>query len=263
MINLFRKKHHHSQEIYVHQVSGYAIGNFINCTPAIKALADYFKSPIDVVFDSKIVSQMYEKCDFINEVKPTPALEKRDCVIRSDMVNGLIADWRYIYNKTAKHYTKTLPHTYVDHYHKQQSQQKTVVILRGMVNYTPYWVDKKDPGDTIYSYILNKIPASYKIIYPYGQQDYDHHGQAFETIRPGTIILNDIKQSLAYINDADFVIANDTGLYHAAAALKKPCFVLWKKTLLRKNKAPGKSCFYSKEKNWQKEFDQWLNSILT
>jgi len=52
-------------DYYIHQHIDYAVGNFIMCTPTIKALSDHFGCPINVSFDTKITEQLFEKCSFI------------------------------------------------------------------------------------------------------------------------------------------------------------------------------------------------------
>ena len=44
----------------------------------------------------------------------------------------------------------------------------------------------------------------------------------------------------AMIREADFIVCNDTGLAHAAAAMNKPMTILWKNTSLPKNGNPGR-----------------------
>ena len=70
------------------------------------------------------------------------------------------------------------------------------------------------------------------------------------------MIKDDIIGSLAALNDADFVISNDTGMYHAAGALDKRQFVMWKDTNKIKNSTPSKKAYISND--WIKDFKKWI-----
>ena len=52
------------------------------------------------------------------------------------------------------------------------------------------------------------------------------------------------RMALAMIREADYVVANDSGLAHAAGAMNKPMTILWKNTSLPKNANPGKRTNY-------------------
>ena len=50
---------------YVHQHPHFALGNFINCTPAIQWLAKKYDARIPVLFDTEYVRQCFLDCPFI------------------------------------------------------------------------------------------------------------------------------------------------------------------------------------------------------
>jgi len=255
------------KELYILQVKGYGIGNFINCTPTIKYLSNYYKQKIPVYFDNKIIQHMYEQCSFIQIIDQQEADKKR-CLFTSALVNGWIPDWKFVFKKVMKRQrikfkVKDMPHTYVDSYPtpKNYVTKKYVVIIRGMVEYNPYWIKMKDPGDDIYRYIIEQLKKDYSIVFIGSENDYNHNIRRMEQWCKGGVELNSIQKSLGLIEGADLVVANDTGMYHAAGALNKKAFVMWKKTLFNKNKSPGANCFFSKNKKWQIDFDEWMNSI--
>ncbi|OGI07756.1 MAG: hypothetical protein A2Y40_09300 [Candidatus Margulisbacteria bacterium GWF2_35_9] len=254
-------------ELYVHQINGYGIGNFINCTPTIKYLSDYYHQKIPVYFDNGTIKRMYENCPFIDILNEKEA-SKKECLFSSALVNGWIPDWLFIYKKVLKRQKikvdlNNIPHTYVDSYPTLDAYQdkKYVVIIRGMVDYTPYWIKMKDPGDTIYKYIIEKLEKEYQIVFIGGESDYNNNICRMETWCDGYVQLNSIQKSLGLIAGASLVVSNDTGMYHASGALNKKIFVMWKKTLFKKNQSPGLNCFYSRLNRWQKDFDSWLDLI--
>ena len=73
------------------------------------------------------------------------------------------------------------------------------------------------------------------------------------------IILNDIRKSLGALYHSDLIISNDTGMYHAAGALNKKIFVLWKDTNFNKNKSPGKKCIFSQNKAWWEDYRKMID----
>ena len=75
-------------------------------------------------------------------------------------------------------------------------------------------------------------------------------------------VLNSIEDTLAIINNAKFIITNDTGFYHAAGALQKDSFVLWKDTPLIKNQAPSSTCFFSRKGKWEDDFKEWIKNKI-
>ena len=56
--------------------------------------------------------------------------------------------------------------------------------------------------------------------------------------------VGDIRESLALIREADKIVANDTGMAHAAGAMNKNLTMLWKNTKLPKNANPGVNTLY-------------------
>ena len=252
---------------YVKQQNGYGIGNFINCTPTIAFLADYYASKIAVYFESNVIEKMYENCTFIRIIKSAEA-EKMECLFSSSLINGLIPDWKYIYKRITKklglyNRSQLIPHTYVDAHKplKEYRDDKYVVVVRGMVEPSNYWVKMKDPGDEIYKYIINKLKDNYKVVFIGNDSDNAYSIKKMKSWYGGDSVINDIKKSLALINNASLVISNDTGMYHAAGALNKKSFVLWKKTKLKKNLSPASTITISKQRNWKKDFDTWLNNV--
>ncbi|MGA1871585.1 MAG: glycosyltransferase family 9 protein [bacterium] len=203
---------------------------------------------------------MYEKCKFITIIDTFKSTHTLKLLFGSNLTNARIEDWRYIYQKIcAKLGMKPgkIPHTYVDTY-DYSLKGKYVVIVRGMVS--DVWREKKDPGDEIYKHMVVRLQSKgYKLVFIGTDADYSRNINRMERwVENKVVVLNDIKKSLGLLYNADFIISNDTGMYHAAGALNKRIFVMWKDTLFKKNKSPGKNCIYSMKGNWKKDFEQWI-----
>jgi hypothetical protein len=231
----------------------WAIGNFIMCTPTIKALSVYYNKPINVYFETPVVSQMFEKCIFINIINK---IGDRKVIFESNMNNQKIPDYEFIYNQVfdKQGITRgTIPHTYVDSYNPPKGliEGEYILIIRGANhNQSPTWKNLKDVGHDIYRKIIDDLQQYDKQIVHIGnQQDYNEYIKPIAT-KDSIVIVDDIKKSLGCINGASTIIANDTGMYHAAGALDKHMFVMWKDTNLIKNMSPGNDIMYSNKGNW-------------
>ena len=254
------------KDIYVHQTEHYGIGNFINCTPAIIELSRHYKSKIDVLFDSDNVAKMYENCKYINIVNRDKVSNKH-LLFDSSLINKEIEDWKFIHKLVARRlniHANSIPHTYVDKVDYKPCHEKYCVIIRGGGPLSDEWLDLKDPGDNIYKSMIKTIGQSYKIVFVGADVDYQRFINKMEAwCDKPIVILNDMRKTLGALNNASFIITNDTGMYHASCALSVRTFVLWKDTWFVKNKGPGSSCTYSFEDRWSLEFNNWYKKIIS
>jgi ADP-heptose:LPS heptosyltransferase len=252
-----------NKDIYIYQNKHYGIGNFINCTPTIIELSKYYDKKIDVLFDLDHVAKMYENCKYINIVNRNDVSDKY-LLFDSGLKNKKIEDWKFIYKSVTRRLnipTNFIPHTHVDKIDYKPCHEKYCVIIRGSVS--DEWLELKDPGDNIYKTIIKTIGQSYKIVFVGTNMDYQRCINRMETwCNQPIVILNDMRKTLGVLNNASFVISNDTGMYHASCALNIKTFVLWKDTRFVKNKCPGPSCTYAFKDKWSLEFNNWYKKIM-
>lgn len=241
---------------FVEQTAVFGMGNFINCTPTIQTLYEHFKAPVPVFFRTPLVAELFSNWKKIQRIhQPTG-----NRLFGSNMVNREIPDFEYVHQRISKKLELgaiPVPHTYVDA-HPPPAPYKAgeyVVIVRGGIP-GGWWEEKKEVGDPIYKYIMDRIDLPKVIIGT--SADYNRSLKRMEKWPNVKLVLNDIKASLGLLNGAAYVIANDTGMYHAAGALKKDVFVIWKDTPFIKNKSPHAGCFYSQKDMWEQDFDQWI-----
>ena len=247
-------------EYFVHQRYDYGVGNFINCTPTIKTLATHFKCKVPVLFDSPHVGDMFKECEFIENINKNQTKNKKK-ILSSDMVNQKISDWEHQHQMVCEKLDINpagIPHTYVDTNSKPEEIPKRpyCVIVRGVApGGAPFWIPKKDPGDEIYKKIIEDIEDKYQVVFIGSSSDYKFFIKRMKNwVSNPIIILNDIRKSLGALSHSDLIISNDTGMYHAAGALNKKIFVLWKDTNFNKNKSPGKKCIFSHKKTWWEDY---------
>jgi ADP-heptose:LPS heptosyltransferase len=250
-------------DFYVHQFWGNGVGNFINCTPTIVALSVHYGESIPVLFDTKYVEDMFENSEYLHPITREEAQQKK-ALFSSDMVQYQIEEYKHIYNKISEKVgvdLGSIPHTHVPVQNKYKRDGKYVVVAWGCVENSA-WKLKKDPGVQVYQNILDIIPTEYDIVIIGSSNDYVERLHKLKINRKYEMVLDDIQQSVDLVNGCDFMIANDTGMYHVAGALKKDIFVLWKDTPFVKNKTPSKKCFYSQKGNWFVDFGKWLKEVV-
>lgn len=245
---------------YCLQDKNHNLGNFINCTPTLKYLSDQIKAPFPVYFQTDYVKQCFLDCGFI-KILERPG---KNILFTSGEINKTMPDWQYIFmcNQIPDPSLK-IPWTYVDRppiikvlgieignkLTTFPRNEKYYVLIRGSGNdKTPGYSQLKDPGEDIYNYIIDKIPL--KSVFVGSKND-----EKYRKVNANETHIGDIRQALGIINGAEFVIANDSGLYHAAGAMKKKGFIMWKDTLFEKNRSPN-DFMYSFD--WQKDFDKWI-----
>lgn len=240
---------------YINQDSGYGMGNFIMLTPAIRGLSDLYDRPIPVHFHDKYMEPMFKDCPFMTIIdKP---IGKK--LFGSGAINKAIPDWEYVYKKFIEN-TNDIPHTYVDSCEEISIPivGDYAVIIRGTGGDAAY-TKLKDPGNDIYHHILKSLNIPKVFIGSTGISEDWARDMSRWTEGTNYIRMNDIRMSLSLINNAKFVISNDTGMYHAAGALNKNQFVLWKDTNLIKNSTPSIFTTFSKKDDWYKDFNIWVN----
>ena len=241
---------------FILQHHQYGIGNFINCTPAIKRLFLERGQPIPVLFQRPEVAAMFEDWDAIQAIGTKEEIHGRRVLFSSEMCNQLTPDWEYIYRRVT-HHEGPVPHTYVDNPgHKfvgtNINEGDYVVVARGC--HADNHVEMKDPGDETYRKILDWIAPHKKIAFIGTTKDWNRNMSRMKEWFPESItILNDMRSSLSAISGCSFLLSNDTGMYHVAAAMGKPAFVMWKDTNFNKNRAPGRTCFFS-FRDWTTDF---------
>lgn len=250
---------------YVLQQYNNGIGNFINCTPTIIGLYKRFAARVPVLFQRSEIADMFLECPYIEFISD---VEGREMVLSSSFVNQDIPDWLYLYHCTVGFTTndfsaqRDIPHTYVDRVDKPNEipNKPFVAFLRGCFADNQYYF--KDPGVEAYRMAIDSVvSAGLMPVFLGNSKDYDRGiRELLEGVNDYTVVLDDVRKSLGAIRTAEFVVSNDTGFYHAAAALKKPTFVFWKDTNWEKNRAPGNTVRYSFKNRWGEDWREWIES---
>lgn len=217
---------------YAHQVWNYGLGNFINLTPTLKMLAEHLGHKIPVYFDLKFIEKCFLDCPFIDILNRKP---DHNPIFGSWLINGRndCPDYINVFREVRKRYPLEgdLPHTYVDRAKEIKVDKGYTLFIRGSGSESIPYLDSKMPKDDYYRNYFNG-----NCIFTGSENDLERSDGLFKDM---ACDVGDIRKSLALIREADMVIANDSGLAHAAGAMNKKMVILWKNTSLPKNANPG------------------------
>lgn len=220
--------------LWIHQVYNYGLGNFINLTPTIKLMAEHFDKPIPVYFDLDFIRQCFTDCEFMRILDKKP---DQQSLFGSWLINARndCPDYINVLREVRKAIPLEgdLPHTYVDQAEEIKiNSSGYTLFIRGSGSESLPYLESKMPEDDYYREYFGG-----RMIFTGSENDLERSGDLFKDM---VCHVGDIRQSLALIRDADRVITNDSGLAHAAGAMNKETIILWKNTSLPKNGNPGK-----------------------
>jgi hypothetical protein len=238
---------------YVHQIASHALGNFINCTPAIQWLAKKYDARIPVLFDTEYVRQCFLDCPFI-EIIDAPRGKR---LFGSELKAPKRSRWmdcEYIFRQvTGRRWTPEW-HTYVDQPHIGIQIADTVALINGSGSEREDYIHSKDPGG--HAYAAACLPVHHTTFV--GSWEDAKRNPWIENCEAR--VIGDIREALSAISGAACVIANDTGLAHAAGAMNKPLLVLWKNTPFPRCSNPGHNTQYAFD-NHEQAVRDFLSNI--
>jgi len=220
--------------MWVHQVYNYGLGNFINLTPTIKMISEYLGEPVPVFFDLDFVRDCFTDCPFIKilDKQPTEREEFGSWVVNFE---NRIPDYLFVYLQLTKRYPLygDLPHTYVDRAEEIGiHRDEYTLFIRGSGSEQSMYLRSKMVDDSYYREYMTG-----NCIFTGSRED----AERTDLFNNMDCHLGNIRESLALIREAKFIVANDSGLAHAAGAMNKNMVILWKNTALPKNANPGKN----------------------
>lgn len=224
---------------YIHQHRDFALGNFINLTPAIRWLAAKEGAPVKVYFETPYVAECFQDCPFIERIYELPGcgpLLTSGCINPSNEK----PDYQYVFEfVTGKPWTPDW-HTYVD---QPTPEPCEVLLINGSGNNAMHYVQKKDPGEGVYEDAADAARRHGLRVVACGSFG-DLARAPYMARIADDACWGNMRRTLALIAGARCVIANDTGLAHAAGAMNKPLLMLWKDTPRERCKNAGQNTRY-------------------
>lgn len=234
--------------MYILQHPDFALGNFINITPAITRLHERRGERIPVYFSTPYVRECFTDWKAIHILDERPAAGPQYGSNITCPTNQ-IPDYQYAFQEITGEEWQPRYHTYVDtpkmNRREKEDLAGAIVIINGAGNQDPKYVATKDPGheafvDTVAGATLDHPGA--KIIAVGSQADIGRCHWLKEVA--DECYFGNIRLALKIISRAKVVIANDTGLAHAAGAMNQNLIVLMKHTPRERVKNPGKQTKY-------------------
>lgn len=238
--------------MYCLQLNNARLGNFINLTPTLQSLAEYYGYKVPTYFETNYVRQCFLDAPFLQilQSKPTEDPLITSTAYKRDIYSE--PDYKYIWNKYNKLYgfRAEMPHTYVDSPALSGMADlfgRFFVVSNGSGFYDGKYEHLKVIDKAVFNSLINEVPMRSVFV---GSKEDQPHAPKCDYYFTG-----DIRASLALIARASFVLTCDGGMMHAAAAMRKPMFVLWKNTNSIKSCPPfGYIC----KDNYRSEFLHWL-----
>lgn len=233
---------------YVLQHPDFALGNFINLTPAILWHFRRTGERIPVYFYTDYVRECFlswEAIEILDEKPPGRPW------FTSELVNHANdrPDYEYVFQVATGHAWTPDFHTYIDTprlvHQELLMWDGCVVVTNGAGNNDPAYVAKKDPGKDAFMRAISDARKSYKkaLVIGTGSND-DLRRNPWLKDACDECYFGNIRRSLKLLSMSTFVIANDTGLAHAAGAMNAPLLVLMKDTPRERVKNPGVNTEY-------------------
>ena len=223
---------------YILQRKEWGLGNFINLTAAFPLLCEQYDMPsVPVYFEEPRFAEAFRDCPFIAILPERP---KWDPWQSSSLVcrDNTEEDWRYAFRiLTGQEWTPD-HWTYIDQPKEfnvvnegDDDGKGYTVLINGAGNISDRYVTTKDPGPDYYEDVMEREPC----VFVGSKNDLKRNRWA-KDIAYG---IGDLRRTLAIISAARRVVANDTGLAHASAAMRKDLTVLWVGTKLPRCKPIG------------------------
>lgn len=230
--------------MWVLQHKDFGLGNFINLTPTLQAIHKLTGKLVPVYFESGYVQEAFQGCPFITHLKEP--LEGKP-IFTSGLINKKIPDWHFVYQYVRSNIFHELPEKM--EFHTWVLNLKTAVILNGCASTVKDHTKKVD-SETLSIIAIMLHNQGFAVKYVGLTSDF-----GFPPCNKS------MHAALLEIDRCHIVVGNDTGLMHAAGAMKKKCFVMWKDTILEKNKSPNPNAFYSMKGNWIEDFKVWIENV--
>ena len=235
---------------FVLQRKNFGLGNFIMLTSALQLCGE----KVNVYFSNKGIKSLYINCPFINIISKLPS-NKPFITSRAPKRLKGESDSQAYCRMILKRPVKDIPNTYVDrctdYILERNYDTKYVALFHGCLG--KIFRKKKDIGAKARQMVIDKVLAKGYVPVILGSNSDVKRYWSANNLNNCVNYLGKLylRESVSVLNQCDFFISNDTGLYHAAGALEKSGLVMWHQTNLVKNRCvfDDIECSVSKDRN--------------
>lgn len=232
---------------YFHQQKYWGLGNLIMATPMLQLASQKTKKPIDCYFDNDQLASLFSDSSFMRIIEKKPSVPPKYGSSRCppNKRKSYESDSEALCRLFLKH-SGPIPNTYIDRPNKneyllERDSRKYIAVFHGCLGKA--WLAKKDIGAKNRQMVLESILNRGMVPVILGSLS-DKKSFWINNNLNGCLDFIDklsLRKSIAVLSQCDAFISNDTGLYHAAGALKMRGAVIWYKTNHVKNRSTCKN----------------------
>lgn len=204
------------------------LGNMIHTTPALQYLFKRTGKRVKVCCRKEYIMQCFQDADFL-EFVPKSELDDNNKVYwpNYDPTNKQ-NDYEYIFRHLTGQTFSGEEKPYIDRPKSvPKKNQNYLVLLNGGNGANEKFIEaKKMTREMLESVFFIAQEFNVPVVFLGNNYDYDTSKKIMPDFDDYChVVLNDIRMALNYIDESSGVIANDTGLYHAACAMEKKVIV--------------------------------------
>lgn len=231
---------------WIYQTKNYGLGNFVNLTPTINKLYQIHKEPIPVYFETDYVKEVFDGCEQITILKEKPTTEP---MFTSGLTNkglNIMPDYAFVYKHIiGQPYDNTKG--FIQRRYFLAPETRYAVFVLGSGNESEQYLKTKEVDTRIVKEAINAFESKgYLVVFVGSENDLRRNELAKGYYQQA----GNIQAALAWIENAAFVVGNDTGLIHVAGVLDKDIFALFKDTELPRCQNMSSKCRYLGKDNW-------------
>lgn len=246
--------------MWVHQIKGCELGNFVMTTPAIYYLYKQH-GRVPVYFDTEMLKGLYQNSLYIDILSTKP---KTSPIITSNYpkkIHNKESDYE-AYFRIVKGKGDIIPFVGPVKQGLLNKDCVHVAVMNGCLG-KKHIESKTIPYD-VCNFILQQILSSGFVPVIIGSEQDKKYWEKVEFNSKCKVYLGKLSllDSVSILSECDSFISNDTGLYHVSAAIGLPGHVCWKYTNFYKNKCPSKKVSFSfGPQEWNIGISTFLESI--
>jgi len=242
---------------WIWQRKYYELGNFIVLTPGIVIMHRHLKSPVPVFFDTPKIAECYRTSGLVRVLPRKPAskpilttLPNRIKNERLKDVSDYVSKCRQVRDVFRLKKQSDIPMPFIGKVKKKvfekQDGKKYIAFFNGCLSKNDTKADKKSIHGSVRRHAINQaIKRGFVPVILGNKLDRRRFWGLIPKLPPGSFIdfcgKLSLYDSVCALNQCDYFISNDTGLYHVAGALGVPGLVLWKKTNSKRNRSPRRN----------------------